>query len=199
MARPPPPNACTSSRLPEAMVRCRRVADGHPQAGGPGCTWHGHRRPDRPTLISGPRPTDGLQGGPRGQRPPEGGSSDRRGTAHVRSCGVCEAVWRVKISISVRRQMFPSFSKSPPGYGYGGPRAPRSYGPPSSVRRPRRSLRPRLHTPPPDTMPRAIRRAASSSRPTWLHVAPCTCEVSREWCVWVQPALNARIHFTPRF
>ena len=33
----------------------------------------------------------------------------------------------------------------------------------------------------------------------WLHVAPCTCEVSREWCVWVQPALNARIHFTPRF
>ena len=33
----------------------------------------------------------------------------------------------------------------------------------------------------------------------WLHVAPCTCEVSREWCVWVQPALNARIHFSPRF
>ena len=51
---PPPPNACTSSGLPEAMVMSRRVADGFSRAGGPCCTPHAHRRPDRPTLNFGP-------------------------------------------------------------------------------------------------------------------------------------------------
>ena len=92
------PNTATSSRPPEAMARPRRAGDGRPWAGGPGCTRRERRRRDRPTLVFGPSAHRWLQGGPGGQRPPEGGSSDRRGSTQVRSCGVCEGVWRVEIS-----------------------------------------------------------------------------------------------------